>query len=100
MKIQLERTGGFAGIPLRTNVDTDNLDDQSKRTLQSLVDSSRFFDLPARLSSPTPGADRFQFKVTIQDGNRSHTVEADEGALAPEVQALFQYLTRLARMNR
>ena len=100
MKIQLERTGGFAGIPLKASVDTDGLDDQSKRTLQSLVESSGFFALPSRLASPSPGADRFQFKVTIQDGNRSHTVDADEGALPPEVQSLFQYLTRLARTAR
>ncbi len=100
MKIQFERTGGFAGIPLRTSIDTDSLDEQSQQTVQNLVESSGFFALPSRLASPTPGADRFQFKVTIQDGNRSHTVEADEGALTPEVQALFQYITRLARTAR
>lgn len=100
MIIRMERSGGFTGIPLRTVIDTGQLSAEEGRTLQDLVDSAGFFDLPASLPSPRKGADRFNFRLTVEEPGRSHTVEFGDAAASEPLQALIQQVTLLARTNR
>jgi hypothetical protein len=39
-------------------------------------------------------ADRFQFDLTIEDGDRSHTVSIAEEAAPPELKALLAWLQK------
>jgi hypothetical protein len=64
------------------------------------VDAARFFDLPAVIASPTPGADRFQYKITVEAEGRRHTVEVGEAAVPGNLQPLIQRLITLARSAR
>jgi hypothetical protein len=100
MRIEYERTGGFAGIRLATTIDTATLPADQAGALHSAIEDARFFDLPARLPSPPQMADQFNYHVTIQDGRKRHTVDVGEGSASPSLQSLLQQLTVLARSAR
>lgn len=100
MRIEFVRTGGFAGMRTATAVNTDTLPPDEARALRESVDAARFFDLPAVIASPTPGADRFQYKITVEAEGRQHTVELGEAAVPEALQSLIQRLTALARAAR
>jgi hypothetical protein len=97
MRIQFERSGGFAGLLVRTSIDTGSLSKEEADKLQKMVAEAGFFDLPAQLSSPSPGADQFQYKVSIEEGDRRHTVETSDQAAPDSLWPLLRELTVRAR---
>ncbi|MBM4422444.1 MAG: hypothetical protein FJ030_03500 [Chloroflexi bacterium] len=97
MKISFERAGGFAGMRVAHTVDTDSLSADDARELHQLVEAACFFDLPAVIQSSAPGGDQFQYKLTVEAGGRTHTVEAGDAAAPETLQPLLLRLTRLAR---
>ncbi len=97
MQITFERSGGFAGIRLRKTLDTDALPPEEGLKLRQMVEAAGFFSLPPSIISEKPGADRFQYQITIENGSQSHTVLVEEEAASKELRALLTYLTTLAR---
>ncbi len=100
MHIHYERTGGFGGMRLAAAIDTTKLADEQARALQDAIASAHFFDLPARLPAALQAADVYHYQVTIESADKRHTVDADESAASPALQALFQQLTQIARTSR
>ncbi len=99
MRIDFERTGGFAGLRLATTVDTDDLPVEEANELRQLVETAHFFALPPTLKS-TAGADRFVYKLTVEAEVRQHSVEVGEGAAPDSLRPLIDRLTTLARTNQ
>lgn len=100
MQISYERIGGFAGLHLRTSVDTDELPPHEAEPLKDLINEAQFFDLPERLVSDESHPDRFHYRLTIQDGDRSHTVEMNGSYIPDPLQMLLAELNRVARSYR
>ncbi len=100
MRIQFERTGGFAGMRLAATIDTATLPADQANTLSGLIEAAHFFDLPAQIPAPPQAADQFQSRVTIEAEGKRHTIEAGEGGASPALQALLQQLAVLARSAR
>jgi hypothetical protein len=100
MRIDFERTGGFAGIRLAGSFDTDTLPADQAGTLQSLIAEAHFFELPAQIPAPPQAADQFHYHVTIEAKGKRHTVDVGEGSASPALQALLQQLSLLARSAR
>jgi hypothetical protein len=94
MRIFFERTGGFAGIKIKTSLDSSTLPPREARRLQRLLKQSGFFNLPPVLESGEPGADRFSYKVTIETEGRKHTVEAAEAAVPGTMRPFLDFLAR------
>jgi hypothetical protein len=97
MRIQFERTGGFAGMRFTATIDTDSLSSEEAQKLREMIEEANYFNLPSVIRSQSTGADSFQYKVTIEHEGRQHTVEAGEGGVSSELRALFRRLTVLAR---
>ena len=97
MKIHLTRQGGFSGIPMEFSLDTDQLSPAESRALLDLVESAGFFSLPDKILPAHPGADRFQYVISIENAGSSHTVEIAESSLSPSLQDLIQHVTRRGR---
>ncbi len=95
MQISLERSGGFTGIPLTITVDTATLSSAQATQVRHWVEASDFF----RLSSPSTPAqpDRFEYEVTVRDGDRSHTVTVGEAAIPEPLRPLLSWLIEAAR---
>ncbi len=94
MRVIFERSGGFAGRKLQTMLDSTTLTEAQAQTLRQLLERSNFFDLPARLDARAPGADRFNYKVTVENEGESHTVEASDASVPPQLRPLLDWLTR------
>lgn len=92
MRVSMERSGGFAGRTVRKEVDSNSLSELQQRRLRKLVDESGFFALPARLESLARGADMFRYRITIETGETTHTVEGGEAALPPGIRPLLDWL--------
>ncbi len=90
MRVTLVRSGGFAGLRRTTAIDGAALGPADADALRALVDGARFFALPAAMPAPQP--DRFQYRLTVEEGGRSHTVVVDEAALGAELGALVRWL--------
>jgi emfourin len=97
MNIHFERSGGFAGLRLSHDVDSSQLSSDEQKELQELVNTAGFFDLPANLRAKDPGADRFQYKLTMKAGPREHTVDADDVSLPENLRPLLNWLMAKVR---
>ena len=98
MKIHFERSGGFTGIPVVAEIESQALAAEEAQHLQELVRTADFFDLPAQPpASPAPGADQFQYKITVEDAGQCHTVETTDSAATSDLRPLLNHLTLLAR---
>jgi hypothetical protein len=94
MRIFFERTGGLAGIKLKGTLDSSTLPLREAHRLQRLLKQSGFFDLPPILESEKPGADRFNYRVTVETEEEKHTVEAAEAAIPGPMRPFLDFLTR------
>ncbi len=101
MIIRIERSGGFAGMTLRTVIDSNRLDPQEARQLADLLESSNFFDTEiSSTSEKGGGADRFHYSLTIEMGKQARSVELDESDIPSQWQALIEQINALARRFR
>jgi len=99
--ITFERSGGVVGRMVRTNVDSSKLAPEEAQHLAQLVEDSGFFQLPATVQPPAQGgADRFQYRLTIDDGGRQHSVQMREDAVPPPARPLVDWLTRQGRRSQ
>jgi hypothetical protein len=96
MRIEFQRSGGFAGLRLSTTVDTDKLPADEADGLKRMVDAADFFLLPATLKE-SRGADQFTYRLTVEARDRRHTVEVSESAVPDSLRPLIQRLATLAR---
>ena len=100
MRIEFKRGGGYTGIPLSARIDLDMLPEAEAKNLRELIDVAGFFELPAAITTPATGADRFQYTLTIKTPQRQHTVEIHEAAAPPALRPLLEALTAAARLQR
>ena len=100
LKVQWERTGGFAGMRTGSTVDLDSLSQADARQLRELVEASEFFNLPEEITGPEGGADRFSFILTVETEKGLHTVHTGEEAAPPALRSLIQWLQKAARKGQ
>ncbi|MEH2377068.1 protealysin inhibitor emfourin [Nostoc sp.] len=97
MRVSFERTGGFAGISKKTTVDTASLPPNEANTLLRLVETADLFRLPEQITSANQQSDRFQYKLTVEDNGRQHTVTVSEAALPVTLRPLIEWLQNIAQ---
>ncbi len=100
MRVSFERTGGFAGMRVTATIDSESLPPEEERKLRHMVEATDFFQLPATLQAPTPGADRFVYRLTVESDGQRHTVEASDAAVPSSLRPLLEWLTAAARKGR
>jgi hypothetical protein len=97
MRIVLKRSGGFAGISQTMSISTDQMPAVEAQKVTSLVQQAGFFALPPVIDSAQPGADRFQYQITVENEQGAHTVQVDESAVPPGLQPLLDWMKNSAR---
>jgi len=101
MQIYFERSGGFAGFRFQTSVNTEELPPQQAEPLCNMIQDASFFDLPEQdLVANDTGRDRFIYRLTVTDGDRTHTVEMNGSNVPEKLQPLLHELTSIARSHR
>ena len=97
MQIRFQQSGGFSGMRKTSIVDTQALPAREAKKVQRLVESAGFFDLPEHFPRPKSGADYFTYSITVEDGDRSHSVEVSEPSAPQSLRPLIRYLASLKR---
>jgi hypothetical protein len=93
MKIKVERSGGFAGIPSSCEMNTNklplSLEDKFKQLLRK-----KQLPLAKVLKRPKGAADYLNYKITIIDGKKEHVIKGNEFELDADVKALIDYIQK------
>lgn len=97
MKIELERKGGFTGIPRKFSFDLGHLEEGDRERLQAAVDAAGFFALPKTIPCPNAGADQFHYVITICSEERRHVVQASEPDIPQALQNLIEEIIHQGR---
>jgi hypothetical protein len=97
MRIQFERAGGFAGIRLKTDVNTEQLPPEEAKSLEELVEKAQLNE--ARQAPRRGGAmrDTFEYWFTIEDKGKQYSVRLTDETLPPSAKPLIVQLLALAR---
>lgn len=99
MLVLFERSGGFAGVPVTITIDPETLSPADATQLTYLIEQADFFNLPT--TTPTSAKpDRFQYEVTIQAGDRHHTIRTGEATAPETLKPLLDWLTDFAQKRR
>ena len=97
LRISFERSGGFAGITMRTTVDEKDLSPDEARKLHQLVEEADFFNLPGKIISGSPQPDRFQYELRLEESGRHYTVTVSEEAMPEKLKPLIKWVMEKAR---
>lgn len=98
MQITLQRSGGFTGIPLTLTVVTTTLSPDKATQLRHLVEAADFFHVSSPPSMPAQ-PDRFEYVVTVQEGDRTHTITFGEPAMPESLKPLLNWLMENAQQR-
>ncbi len=104
ISVEVERSGGFAGIVTRRRADTAELAPHDAAELRALVAGADLAGLEQSLAASAPGAtpatggaDRFQYDLTVDDGEHVHRFSVQDGSVPAQLQPLLSAAMRLGR---
>ncbi len=100
MKISYQRMGGFAGMVMSFEIAVDSLSANEAQELEDLVTAADFFTLPEIIPSHPPGADQFQYTLSIETADQQHSVQVGDAAVPENLWPLLNKLGVLSRSNR
>lgn len=89
LRVEVVRSGGFAGLTRRAVRDTADLPPDDAARLRELTDAAR---LSFRLKPPSPGADMFSYRVTVSRGRRRRRRSYSELSMPPGVRELVDFV--------
>jgi hypothetical protein len=99
MKIFFQRTGGFIGIPVTLNIDTDLLPESDAATLRKMIADADFFELTeAHLGKQAP--DGFQYAITVEGDGQRRTIQVTDMDMPNKLRPLVNDLSLRARSQR
>lgn len=99
-RIKFERTGGFPGMRIATDLKLDDLPDEQAESVMQLLDDLDFQELPEQIINKDAIPDEFTYTITVETKKWEHTVVTRDSSAPEKMQELLQLLNRLARTNR
>jgi hypothetical protein len=88
LRIELTRSGGYAGLTTKLGeLDTAELPEEEARGLTEVVKRA---EAAAGSQGPTPGADRFQYHLAIEDEDGRREVTLGEDYVPDELRKLVR----------
>ena len=98
MKIRIERSGGFAGIPLFNEMDTEELPLSLLHVAKKIIETKKISSLPTK-SSPKGSADHYTYKISIQDGTKLSVIECNQYDIKDDLKSLVKYVERNSKQK-
>jgi emfourin len=90
VKVRLSRSGGFTGIRRSYELSDEALAPADAARLREAVARAR--SAAARAAAPAPGADRFRYELSVDDGAAPLRVQGESGE---ELSALAELMEEL-----
>ena len=96
MQIGFQRSGGFAGLTMGCEVDTERLPPAEAQDIERLVEKVE----ASGGGGGGPGKpDRFQYELTFTRGGKTRSFQLGEHELTPEGRELVKRLTERAKRS-
>ncbi len=92
LRISIERSGGFAGITVRTTIDEKDLAPDEALKLRRLVERADFLNLSKKITPRSARPDRFQYELSLEESGEKHTVTAGEETMPESLKPLVKWL--------
>jgi Emfourin len=99
-RIKFERTGGFAGMRIASDLKLDDLPEEQARAISELLDDLDFEELPEQMMNDAGMPDQFTYVITVKTKKGEHTVVTSETSAPEKMQELLRLLNRLARTQK
>jgi hypothetical protein len=96
-RIELTRSGGFAGLGRSVSLSPHDLDDGEATEIEHLLDGIDARALQARGALGPGRPDGFQYDLTVERGGDTHRFTVRDGAIPPEVEPLIERLSERLR---
>ena len=93
MRIRVERSGGFAGIPFKTEIDEKDLPSTQLRTAKKIIEDKKVASLSMK-SSPAGAADHYNYKISVQDGMNQKVIECNQYNIQADLKSLVKYIEK------
>ena len=90
--ITFERTGSYAGNEIDFDLKLESLQENEAKRLQKMIDNSDFFNIPTN-NEQTATPDKFLYGITVDDGNKYHTVRFTDATMPKSILPLVRELT-------
>ncbi|MCE9671869.1 hypothetical protein LY474_29095 [Myxococcus stipitatus] len=103
MRILLSQEGGlaaFPGLSRPRGVTLEELPAEQAQALQRALRDVHFETLPPVVGSGSQGADRRRYTLTVEDGERRHSVRVEEPVEDPRLRELLSQVKRATRARR
>jgi hypothetical protein len=94
MRIRIRRRGGLAGVTLRADVDTADLDSAAAARVEGAL--TRLLTTAGPVSTPHP--DAFEYEIGMPD--RGETVSFGEHDVPADLQPLVELVSRVGSPER
>ena len=100
MRIDFQRSGGFAGLKLRLSLDVNTLPDEQAKAIRRMIDEANFLTIDEVLPGAPNVRDEYQYQITVITENIQHSIQAAESSMPESLRPFVEELTRLAREQR
>ena len=91
-KIQIKRSGGFAGVSRGGEVRSGELSAEEAEELHRLATCVDFAAKPRDVPAQPGEPDRFQYSIVVDHGSEHYELEIGEGSMDEQQKALAQWL--------
>jgi len=98
MKIKFRQTGGFAGLTKSAEINRENLSKEESDMLNSLVEQSKFFEIP----EPTPDAapDIEQYSISIESEGKTREMHLGRSNVPETLKPLIKHIAQKAKYEK
>ena len=87
MKLVVERTGGFMGLRRRGERNVEDLSPEQRAALDKVLKESEQA-APGRTTAQDPGADRFTYRLEVQDEKGTKSITLTESRMPKELEGI------------
>jgi Emfourin len=94
LRIQIRRRGGLAGIALRADLDTSELDSETAARVEAAI--ARLWSATATV--PTPQPDAFEYEITLPD--HGAPVVVGEHELPSDLEPLIEKFSKVGQVEQ
>ncbi|MFN7926652.1 MAG: protealysin inhibitor emfourin [Blastocatellia bacterium] len=95
MIVRHERSGGFAGITIHAEVNSDDLSAAQSRELKKLVEQAFPLDQPLPKKDTMP--DQFDYEFIIEENGKTTTWQVNDETITDNIRALSNWLIATAK---
>ena len=95
MKIEVKRSGGFAGFTSTFLVDQKTATAAEINELKRLVNEAGFFELPSEIPRGKYGADYYTYDISIEISGMKHTVRATDFSIPQSLRSIVNRVIQI-----